>query len=203
MKKIIRETQVKICGITTIEDGVMASELGADALGFVFAQSKRKISPDTARNIIKNLHPFITTVGVFMNEKIKNIHQIADYTGIDIIQLHGTEPPEYCRKIKKRVIKRINVSKDDTTATLIKKIEKYPASAFLLDPGGGSGQTFAWEKALGIDFPLIIAGGLTPENVKELIRLLKPYGVDVSSGVEVVPGKKDKEKLGKFIEEVK
>lgn len=198
-----RKTKIKICGITSVEDGLMAAQLDVDALGFVFAPSKRVIHPQKAREIIKRLSPFITTVGVFMDAKLEEVKQISEYTKVDVIQLHGAESPAYCRRFGKRVIKRIAVRDGDTTESLIHKMEKYSVSAYLLDPGAGSGQTFDWEKAVGIHLPLIIAGGLTPENVQNVVRILRPYGVDVSSGVERSPGKKDGGKVKKFIEGVK
>ena len=199
----MERTLVKICGITNINDALTAVEFGADAVGFIFTDSLRKISPGNAREIIRKLPPFITTVGVFMNQKINYVNEVIDFTGIDVVQLHGEEPPVYCKKIKRRVIKRIKVEPLDTSEMLLDKMEKYSVSAFLLDPGAGSGKTFDWGKALNINLPIIIAGGLTPENVRGVIQLLKPYGVDVSSGVEKLPGKKDKEKIAKFIMETK
>lgn len=199
----MKHTLVKICGITTIDDGLMAAEYGADALGFVFAESVRKISPQRAREIVRMLSPFITTVGVFMDQNINYVNEVTDYTGIDVVQLHGEESPEYCKKIDRRIIKRIKIDTSDTSETLLGKMSIYSVSAFLLDPGAGSGRTFDWRKASGIDLPIIIAGGLTPENVREVVHLLKPYGVDVSSGVEKSPGKKDGEKVAKFIRETK
>lgn len=198
-----RKTRIKICGITTVEDGLMAAQLEVDALGFVFTPSKRVIHPQKAKEIIKKLPPFITTVGVFMDAKLEEVNQISAYTGVDVIQLHGAESPAYCRRFRKRIIKRIDVRDGDTTESLIYKMGEYSVSAFLLDPGAGSGHTFDWEKAVGINLPLIIAGGLTPENVQNVVRILRPYGVDVSSGVERSTGKKDREKVKKFIEGVK
>ena len=199
----MKHTLVKICGITSIDDGLMVAESGADALGFVFAESVRNISPEKARKIVKRLPPFITTVGVFMDQDINYVNKVADYTGIDVVQLHGEESPEYCKKINRRIIKRIKIDTHDTIETLLGKMKSYSVSAFLLDPGAGSGRTFDWSKAFGIDLPFIIAGGLTPENVREVVHLLKPYGVDVSSGVEKSPGKKDGEKVARFIRETK
>jgi len=195
--------KIKICGVTNIEDAMMIAELGADALGFVFAPSKRRVSPEVAKEIMKRLPPFITTVGVFMDALMDEVRQIAEYTGIDSVQLHGNEPPEYCDGLKKKVIKRISVNDHDTPEILISRMERYRVSAYLLDPGAGSGRVFDWGKAVGIDLPLIIAGGLTPDNVKTVVQLLKPYGVDVSSGVEQFSGKKDKQKVKRFIEEVR
>ena len=198
-----RMRKIKICGITNLDDAIMVTELGADALGFIFTPSKRKIDPNKAREIIKELPPFLTTVGVFMDEALKKVNQIADYTGINIVQLHGSESALYCNKIKRKVIKRISVNNNDTTRDLVSRMEKYKVPAYILDPGAGSGKVFNWDLAIGIDLPLIIAGGLTPENVKNVILLLEPYGVDVVSGVEQSPGKKDKQKVKRFIEEVR
>ena len=199
----MEHTLVKICGITNIDDGLTAVESGADALGFVFAESVRNILPEKAREIVRRLPPFITTVGVFMDQKIDYVNEVTDYVGIDVIQLHGEESPEYCQKIGRRIIKRIKIDTHDTSETLLGKMKIYSASAFLLDPGAGTGRTFDWRKASGIDLPIIIAGGLTPENVRGVVQLLKPYGVDVSSGVEKSPGKKDGEKVAKFIREIR
>lgn len=197
-------TRIKICGVTNLVDAFMAVQLGADAIGFIFTDSKRKVSPQIARSIIRRLPPMITTVGVFMNTSSRYVNKIAEYTGVDIVQLHGDESSEYCSKIAKRVIKRIAVKRNDTRDSLIGKIQGYNVSAFLFDPGAGNGQTFDWRIAQGISCrPIIIAGGLSPHNVKEVITLLNPYGVDVASGVETLPGKKDREKLKKFIEEVR
>lgn len=202
MDRVFR-TRLKICGITNKEDAIMVSNFGADAIGFVFAESKRKITPEKAKEIIKILPPFITTVGIFMNTASSEVNEITEYTFIDAVQLHGNETPEYCYKINRKVIKGIAVTVDDTKETLIKKMRNYSVSAFILDPGRGSGKTFNWDIARGIDKPLIIAGGLTPDNVRQVIRDLHPYGVDVSTGVEKDYGKKDKEKVKRFIEEVK
>jgi len=196
-------TKIKICGITNINDALMVTEFEPDAMGFVFAPSKRKISPETAREIIKRLPLFITTVGVFMDTDIAEVNNIAEYTRIDVVQLHGSETQGYCERIKRRVIKRISICDEDKTETLIMKLGKYHVDAYLLDPGSGSGKIFNWQIAAGIDLPLIIAGGLTPENIKDVIKLIKPYGVDVSSGVEQTMGLKDKEKVKKFIEAVR
>lgn len=196
------KTRVKICSITNLEDACMAVEYGADALGFIFTNSPRMIDPEKARQIIKQLTPFVTTVGVFMNNPLKLVEEISLFTGINVVQLHGNESPDYCKRIQKQIIKRIDVQKEDTKENLIEKMKLYSVSAFLIDPGTGSGKLFEWNIAKEIDFPLIIAGGLNPENVKQAVGLLKPYGVDVSSGVESTVGKKDPEKVKRFIKEV-
>ena len=195
-------TRVKICSITNLEDACMAIEYGADALGFIFTKSKRQILPENAKHIIGQLTPFVTSVGVFMDDPLKYVEEVALFTGINIVQLHGNESPDYCQKIKKPIIKRIHVRKEDTKESLIQKMEYYSVSAFLLDPGSGSGKTFNWNIAKKMDFPLIIAGGLNSENVGQAVQLLRPYGVDVSSSIEKTLGKKDPEKIKRFIEEV-
>jgi len=196
-------TKIKICGITNKKDAIMVSNLGADAIGFVFAESKRKITPERAREIIRTLPPFITTVGIFTDAELADVNKITEYTSLDAVQLHGDENPEYCDKINRKVIKGILVTKNDTKESLLIKMQNYSVSAFILDPGRGSGETFNWDIARGIEKPLIIAGGLNHKNVKQVIRDLNPYGVDVSSGVEKKYGEKDEEKVKKFIEEVR
>jgi phosphoribosylanthranilate isomerase len=196
-------TRLKICGVTNEENAIMISSLGADAIGFVFAESKRKITPEKAKEIIRILPPFITTVGIFMNADLNEVNKITEYAFIDAVQLHGNETGEYCDKVNRKVIKGIHITEDDTKETLIEKMQNYSVSAFILDPGRGSGKTFNWNIARGIDKPIIIAGGLTPDNVREVIRDLRPYGVDVSTGVEKEYGIKDREKVKRFIEEVR
>ena len=196
--------RIKICGITNLEDALAAAEYGADALGFVFyPKSPRAIAPDNAKTIISKLPPLITTVGVFVDEKPSEIERIAKYVGLDIIQLHGSEPPEDCH-LNRRVIKAIRVKKYPDISVM----HHYKVSAFLLDTlspetPGGTGQTFNWDIAVKAkEFGrIILAGGLTPDNVEEAIRKVKPYGIDVSSGVEGSrKGRKDHMRLRQFIE---
>lgn len=194
--------RVKICGITNTEDAMMISNLGADAIGFVFAESKRRITPEKAKAIIEELPPFITTVGIFMDEQLEEVNRITDFTFLDAVQLHGGEPDEYCKKVNRKVIKGIKVTEDDTNESLINKMKNFSVSAFILDPGKGSGKIFNWEIARGIHKPIIIAGGLNSLNVSKVIEKLNPYGVDVSTGVEKDYGIKDKEEVKKFISEV-
>jgi phosphoribosylanthranilate isomerase len=198
-----RRIKLKICGITNEKDAIMVSNLGADAIGFVFAESKRKITPERAKKIIEKLPPFITTVGIFMNAKFDEVNKIAEYVSLDAVQLHGNESPKYCNKMNRKVVKGILVTKNDSKESLLKKMENYSVAAYILDPGTGSGETFDWDIAVGIEKPIIIAGGLSPENVRLVIKKLHPYGVDVSSGVEKEYGKKDMKKVKKFITEVR
>ncbi len=192
--------RIKICSLTNLEDALYATNCGADALGFIFADAKRRLDPETARDIIRQLPPFVVTVGVFMNQTLADVREIAEVTGIDTIQLHGDEPPDFCRQIRHRLIKRIKVEPHDTSATLEQKMALYNAAAFVLDPGAGSGAAFDWKQAANLSKPVIIAGGLTPENVGQAIQIARPYGVDVSSGVELQVGKKDPLKVKSFIQ---
>jgi len=202
-----RVTKVKFCGITNIEDAEYASYLGVDAIGFVFANSKRMIEPEMAKKIINNLPPFIITVGVFNNDSFEKITEIVKHTGVDMIQLHGDESPEFCNKVKfstgKKIIKRIKISDKTRKEKLMSKVREYSNFHILFDPGAGNGKSFDWRILKDFDFPYIVAGGLTPKNVGELISTIKPYAVDVSSGIEKQVGKKDFVKMENFIKEVK
>jgi phosphoribosylanthranilate isomerase len=199
-----RCVRVKICGICDLETAKTAVNEGADALGFVFAPSKRKISPESAREIIKKIPPFVSTVGVFVNQTIREITDIVYFTGLDTVQLHGDETPELCRSLKQRVIKSFPVTENSD----LDLAEGYDVDAYLLDAKvsgsfGGTGATFDWQLAANFKMaPLILAGGLTPVNVREAIDMVRPYAVDVSSGVES-GGRKDREKIKEFIRRVK
>ncbi|OHB94035.1 MAG: hypothetical protein A3E19_00725 [Planctomycetes bacterium RIFCSPHIGHO2_12_FULL_52_36] len=255
--------KVKICGITNLVDARMAVELGADALGFVFAPSPRQISTNRARDIIRRLPPFVTPVGVFVDEEIGRVLDVATHTGLKAVQLHGRETPDYVEclcgfldspSLEGRgkalhhkgtgqssepgpvpdwyrgeggihphptlphqgggnfvsrqfwIIKAVRVR----TRRDLAKLGKYEAHAFLLDSYvrgklGGTGKTFPWGPArearqLGT---IILSGGLNPENVQTAIRAVRPYAVDVSSGVESSPGKKDRRLVKEFIQAVK
>ena len=198
-------TKIKICGITNLEDAKAAIDFGADALGFVFfRESPRAISPQKAALIIAKLPAFTTTVGVVVDKPLDEIQNIVNETGIDVIQLHGDESPESCR-LQRRVIKGIRVKSLESLEPL--KSYQDLVSAFLLDTyaphmPGGTGQAFNWDIAIEAkNFGrIILAGGLTPENISEAIRRVNPYAVDVSSGVELVKGKKDLQKMRIFIE---
>ena len=197
--------RVKICGITNVRDARLAAGLGADALGFNFYRySPRFIKPERARAIIAALPPFVTTVGVFVDEPPKIVMEICRMCGLDAVQLHGNERPVRVDEILGvRRIKAIRVAglKD------VERCSRYNVEAFLLDAyvpnrRGGTGKTFKWELAREAQKfgPIILAGGLTPENVEEAIRAARPYAVDVASGVEPEPGKKDKALMAEFIQ---
>jgi phosphoribosylanthranilate isomerase len=200
--------KVKICGITSLEDALIAVETGADALGFVFyPASPRHVSPEQAAEIIQNLPPFVQTVGLFVNEAVATVNATADLCGLDVVQLHGEEPPAYCDTIRRRVIKAFRV-KDITT---LDSLQDYHVSGYLLDAWfpaahGGTGKTFNWDiaaEAVQRGRCIILAGGLTPDNIAESIRLVHPYAVDVSSGVESAPGRKDAARVKCFVESAK
>lgn len=199
--------RVKICGITNLEDAEAAVRFGADALGFVFyRKSPRYIDPREAGGIIRALPPFVTKVGVFVNETLDEVRRAREEASLDRVQLHGDETPEYCEKTGSGVIKafRIRVRAD------IEELALYDVSAFLLDTyredtPGGTGETFNWEIAVeaSSERRIILSGGLNAENVAMAIKTVRPYAVDVSSGVESAPGKKDLEKMKKFIDEAR
>ena len=198
---------VKICGLTDKADALHATGCGADAVGLVFyAGSPRCVSPETARSICADLPPFVTRVGLFVNEEPQKILETAMYCGLDVVQLHGDETPEQSNYLPLRTIKALRI-KD---ATSLKGHEDYQVSALLLDTWvsdsyGGSGECFNWDLAATVAAgrPVILAGGLTPANVATAIAKVKPYAVDVSSGVECSPGKKDYEKVAAFIRAAK
>jgi len=199
--------RVKICGITNSEDAHAAVEYGADALGFVFAKSPRQITKEQARDIIAELPPFVSPVGVFVDEKADMIKEICDFCGIQTVQLHGNEQPSYLKELEGyKLIKAFRVKEEDD----LKQLANYKPHAFLLDSYvkgvmGGTGVSFNWEIARQAHKygTIILSGGLTPKNVKEAIQMVKPYAVDVSSGVESSPGKKDKSLLKRFIANAK
>lgn len=195
-------TRVKICGITSGEDAAAAVEAGADALGFVFVPgTPRCLNPEVAERIVGVLPPFVTPVGVFVNQSEAEIRRAAEESGVRVLQLHGDEPPELCARLPLPVVKAVRVG----AALPLDALRAYPVAAFLLDAPsaghGGSGATFDWSLAEGVAGlgPLILAGGLTPENVAAAVRRVRPYAVDVASGVESAPGVKEVSKMARFI----
>jgi phosphoribosylanthranilate isomerase len=207
IEKFQPRIKVKICGTTSLKDAFLAVESGADAIGFIFYKmSPRNISQKEAKEIILQLPPFIETVGVFVNETSDKINRIAEQCKLNSIQLHGEESPALCRRVKRKVIKAFRVKNADS----LKSIASYDVSGFLLDSyndgsKGGTGQVFDWNLALRVkkQGPVILAGGLNPYNVFTAIHRVKPYGVDVCSGVENSPGIKDHEKIREFIKSVR
>ena len=198
------QTRVKICGITRIEDALDAIEAGADALGFVFYKpSPRYVTPEKAGEIIDQLPPFITTVALFVNEPAEAIYRILETSRCDLIQFHGDESADFCASFNRPWIKALRVKDADSLSEQL--VEFKEARALLLDsyrPGvpGGTGETFNWDLIPDdLPRPLILAGGLTPENISSAVQQLQPYGVDVSGGVEAQKGIKDPAKIHAFI----
>lgn len=202
--------KVKICGITNLEDAIASVDAGYDALGFVFyKKSPRYITPQKTRDIIKQLPRKIIKIGVFVNSEEKTIKHIAKSCGLDILQFHGNELPEFCARFKDYKIIRAFRVKDKIN---FKKISRYRTFAYLFDTFvnskiGGTGKRFDWELIRGIRAkikrPVFLSGGLNEKNVKEAIKVIRPEWIDVSSSVEKKPGKKDHKKLKKFIEVIK
>lgn len=191
---------VKICGITNEQDALLSVALGADALGFIFAPSKRQVSPNLVRDIIKRLPREVMTIGVFVNESSDRVARIVHETGLYGAQLHGSEGPKTCRTVRSKInylIKAVSIDGLSVTEYL-----RYPVDALLVDSEQpGSGAAFDWSllDASHLGKNIILAGGLTPQNVGDAILSVKPYGVDVSTGVEVSPGRKDPVALRAFI----
>ncbi|VBB06656.1 n-(5'phosphoribosyl) anthranilate isomerase (prai) [Lucifera butyrica] len=193
--------RIKICGIKTVEDALVAVAAGADAVGMVFAPSTRQISAAISREICHALPPLVNKVGVFVDASEREVKNIAGYCGLDTLQFHGRESPEYCRRFSQKVIKGFRVKDEYSLAEL----KNYPDSMVLLDSyslgqAGGTGQVFPWELAVrsGLRSRMILAGGLHAGNVLEAIRAVRPFAVDVSSGVET-NGRKDAAKIREFI----
>lgn len=201
--------KVKVCGITNYRDAEAACRFGADALGFVFAKSPRRVSPKKAKEIIDRLPPYVLTVGVFVDRKKEEVLKIARECRLDRLQLHGSESYGYCKELKKyyKIIKAIRVG----GRRILRELSGYDADALLLDsfvPGksGGTGIRFDWQLALEAKRcgkPVIVSGGLNAGNVKDAVKKIKPYAVDASSGLESSPGRKDHGLMKKFIERAK
>jgi phosphoribosylanthranilate isomerase len=210
---------IKICGTTNVQDALTSVEAGADALGFVFyAKSPRKIDPETARRISEQLPPDIEKVGVFVNEPVETVLNTVAQAGLTAVQLHGVDPrqAEFIRALRVGRELKIFLVLQAHEIGRFDAIESAKAgiTAVFLDSGtpqlpGGTGRTFDWKaSAASVDvirknLNTVVAGGLNPDNVTEAIRILRPWGVDVASGVEARPGKKDPEKVRGFIEAVR
>lgn len=198
--------RVKICGITNLDDALGACDAGADALGFVFAEEakarQRFIDPEAAQGIIEKLPPFVTTVAVTVNDSLERLR---DYlTFLDQVQLCGEEPEELCAELGDKAIKALHASIDfDPAKELPRREAVYLLDAFLPGSHGGTGTTCNWRgaaRAVELGHRIILAGGLTPENVAEAVRAVRPCAVDTSGGVESAPGKKDHERIRRFIQ---
>jgi len=201
--------KIKICGITNPYDASMAVELGTDALGFVFAPSPRQVTPEQACHIINNLPPFVQTVGVFVDECLTRIRDIVNFCGLEIIQLHGGESPEFCTALMPHVIKGFRLN--DSSSLLPIGDYRGKIRAVLLDAyqrgiQGGTGKTFDWNLAIAageFGIPVILSGGLSPSNIQRAIVTVQPYAVDVNSGVEDSPGIKSPFLMKKLMEKIR
>ena len=202
-------TLVKICGITNKEDALAAAEFGVDLLGFVFSESPRQIEVNRAAEIVASLPPTVSTVGLFVNETEIVVEMIQDQMRLNYLQFHGDEDPDYCKRLKneRKVIKAFRIRDEASLVDIAKyDVDLYLLDAYAADARGGTGATFNWDlaiKAKEHGKPIILAGGLTPENVEDAIRKVRPYAVDVSSGIEASPGKKDHKLMEEFIRKAK
>jgi len=196
--------KVKICGITNLADAKMAVEAGADLLGFVFYEkSPRHITVPAARGIARQLPPGVARVGVFVNAAVELVAEALGECGLNVLQFHGEETPDYCRRFGVMNVKAFRIRDEES----LKMLPAYQTDAWLLDAftrgaRGGTGATFNWDLAVEAQKfgrPIFLAGGLTPENVAEAVRRVRPFAVDVSSGVEASPGRKDAAKVRAFI----
>ena len=203
MRGPLGRTRVKICALTRRDDALRAADLGADAVGFVFAPgSRRRVDPDRVAGIVEELPPFVTPVGVFRDQPAGEVRRIVRGCGLGLAQLHGDEDPAYARSLGVPVLKAVGV---DGPGALAEVGRWAGLGAVLLDtPGGGTGRTFEW--ALAVEAKrharVVLAGGLHPGNVARAIRRVRPWGVDVASGTEAAPGVKDPEKLAAFFRAV-
>ena len=195
--------RIKICGITNADDARAAAEAGADAIGLIFADSPRRVTPAQAARIVAAVPVFVTTVGVFVDADAETIERTARQVRLDRVQLHGDEPPELAARLSRPVIKRLRVGPDTDADTLRREADRWRGCAILLDPGAGSGEAFDWSLAAELGRPVIVAGGLTVENVAEAIRQARPAAVDVCSGVEREPGRKSVAKMQAFVRAVR
>lgn len=201
-------TRVKICGITSIEDGLHAAHAGADAIGLVFyAKSPRYVEVATAAAIVRALPPFVTVVGLFVDALEDYVRAVLERVPLDVLQFHGQESPAYCARFGRSYLKAVRVRAD--TDLLQCAADYAAAQALLLDayvPGvpGGTGERFDWSRIpLALPKPIVLSGGLAPDNVREAVAQVRPWAVDVSSGVEAGPGRKDPAKVSLFIERAK
>ncbi len=202
-----------MCGTTNLADAEKAVSLGVDALGFIFAEkSPRYINPEVALNITQRLPPLLFKIGVFVDLEVHEVEEIVRYLGLNGVQLHGKESPEYCAQLKSSLpsctqIKAFRVGQHSTQADFASyadAVSGYLLDTYVKDVEGGTGQIFDWGliENLKLAKPYILAGGLNPDNIAKALSIAKPFGVDVNSGVEGVPGKKDHALLERFISQV-
>jgi phosphoribosylanthranilate isomerase len=201
-------TRIKCCGMTRVEDALLAAQFGADAIGVVFtARSRRQVSFEQARAIYRALPPFVSTVALFMDDDAGLVQEAIDAVQPDLLQFHGNERDDWCAQFGRRYLKAIAMGEG---AAALSRLRDYPGAAGLLLDGhglgeaGGSGKAFDWSlMPKDLAQPMILAGGLTPTNVAEAVRIARPWAVDVASGIESVPGIKDPQKMADFVRAVR
>jgi phosphoribosylanthranilate isomerase len=201
--------RVKICGITSLEDASLAVRLGVHALGFVFARSPRQVSPEAVRNIVRGIPPLVQTVGVFVNESPSRVKEIMAFCGLDLAQLHGDESPDDCEALTPRAIKALRL-RDELSLAAAKsyrgKVRAVLLDSYVKGRRGGTGTTLDWDLAargLELGIPVILAGGLNPGNVRRAVSVVRPFAIDVNSGVEERPGRKSPALMDRLMEIVR
>lgn len=203
-----------MCGVTNIEDAIEAIDAGVDALGFIFVEkSPRYIAPEQAKEIVSQLPPLISFVGVFVDQDPVEVMEIIEYCGLSYVQLHGNEDPDYCEKLSHtaspcKIIKAFRVgtgSREADFSPYQECVTGYLLDTYVEGQEGGTGRSFDWTiiESLDLRCPVILAGGLTPENVVEALQVVHPFAIDINSGVEEQPGKKDYTKLHALLEQVR
>lgn len=210
---MIARTRIKVCGMTDMAEASGVVATGVDALGFIFVEaSPRNIVPEKAREIVASLPPFVDAVGVFVDQELDVVNDIVKYCGLTMVQLHGSESPQYCEDVNARVVKTFSIRPDAEVSETNPFYDPYleSVSGILLDTyhekvAGGTGQTFDWDliQKCRPGAPLILAGGLNPDNIDEAIRQVRPFSVDVNSGVEISPGVKDIGAVERLVESVR
>ncbi|MDY6954048.1 MAG: phosphoribosylanthranilate isomerase [Thermodesulfobacteriota bacterium] len=200
--------RIKVCGITRQTDALYAASLGVDAIGFVLAESPRRVDPQVVREIGLSLPPFVSTVGVTVDMDLESLRETAALCRLHWVQLHGHESPEYCRALDVPIIKAVRVrDRESLTAMAAYRgsVQGFLLDAYVKGKPGGTGRTFDWTlvKEAKQHGHVILSGGLTADGIREAIHVARPYGVDVSSGVESAPGVKDREKMRRFVAAVR
>ncbi|HVO84981.1 MAG TPA: phosphoribosylanthranilate isomerase [Syntrophobacteria bacterium] len=200
--------RVKICGITSLEDASLAVRLGVHALGFVLAPSPRQVSPEAVREIVRGIPPLVQTVGVFVNEAPSRVREIMGFCGLDLAQLHGDETPEDCEALSPRAIKALRLRDESSLAAAAAyrgKVRAVLLDSYVKGRRGGTGTTPDWNLAargLELGIPVILAGGLNPGNVRRAVSVVRPFAIDVNSGVEERPGRKSPALMDRLMEVV-
>jgi phosphoribosylanthranilate isomerase len=201
--------RVKICGITNLDDASLAVRLGVHALGFIFAPSPRQVAPELVREIVRALPPLVQTVGVFVNEDPARVREIMGFCGLDFAQLHGDESPDDCEALMPRTIKAVRLKDQSSLSALASyrgAVRAVLFDSYVRGKRGGTGRTVSWDLAVrGVDLgiPVILAGGLNPGNVRTAVSLVRPFAIDLNSGVEERPGRKSPALIARLMDIVR